>query len=88
MTQSMEEANHKVVRYFQSIMNCETQDNREEKYRFLNRIPPFISKEYNMDLYKLVTMEEFRIVTFQINPDKDLGLDGFLTKFINSFGIF
>lgn len=85
MTQTMEEENQEVLIHFQSIMNRDALIYNDERGRFLNRIPSLINETDNLELYKLVSLEEVRIATFQFNPNKAPGPYGFLARFFQHF---
>ncbi|XP_059075295.1 uncharacterized protein LOC131875241 [Cryptomeria japonica] len=74
------------LEYFENLMNGVAQTDQEVRDRILNSIPPLINENQNKALFREIIVEEVKKATFQLNPDKTLGPDGFSAAFSQKFG--
>lgn len=69
------------VSHFQNILNNYDNSNRVAQEKMLKAIPRVVTLEDNKTLNKPISLEEVRLVLFNMNPDKSLGPDRFQTFF-------
>lgn len=66
-------------------MNGVAQTDQEARDRIINSIPPLINENQNKELFREITVENVKKATFQLNPDKTPGPDGFSMDFFQFF---
>lgn len=66
------------VRFLKSLLSSE---NGNLSNDIISTIPPLVSLEENKMLMSPFSLEEVKSVVFAMNPDKDLGSDGFTPLF-------
>ncbi|XP_057856474.2 uncharacterized protein LOC131065846 [Cryptomeria japonica] len=76
-----EDIAQEAVRHFESLINGNCQNVQEERNRIIDAIPPLITERHNKKIFKTIDLEEVKKVTFQLNPDKTPGPDGFPVAF-------
>lgn len=77
LAQSLDEVNEEAIKKFQTILNTPLESNEEVRNKLVALIPSIIGEEQNKMLFKQISKEEVKKVTFQLNSDKSPGPDGF-----------
>ena len=71
------------VKHFQNTLNNYEGSNRTAQDKLLKVIPKIVTMEDNKALNKPISLEEVKLVVFEINPDKSPGPDGFQAFFFS-----
>jgi hypothetical protein len=69
------------VKHFQNTSNNYEGSNRIAQDKLLKVIPKIVTMEDNKVLNKPISLEEVKLVVFEMNPDKSPGPDGFQVFF-------